>query len=81
MSQSLTIKQRFVLPTPPFFIKLQVAGVMLATVGGALMAAPVPAIVAKIAGYLVVAGGVATTVGQTAVKDSALQQLVANEQQ
>lgn len=81
MSQSLTFKQRVVLPTPSFFKKLRAAGLVLAAVSGALAAGPVPAIVAKVAGYLAVAGGVATAVSQTAVDDGSLQQLPVDEQQ
>lgn len=82
MSQSLSFTERVVSPTPSFFKKLRTAGLVLAAISGALVAAPVavPAIVVKIAGYLAVAGGVATAVSQTAVEDASLQQQ-ANEQQ
>ncbi|MCP9749481.1 hypothetical protein EGI32_00690 [Ferruginibacter sp. HRS2-29] len=56
--------------TPTFFKKLRNIGLGLAAVSAAIVAGPValPAIVIKIAGYLAVAGGVATAVSQTAVK-------------
>ena len=55
--------------TPPFFKKIRNIGLMLATVSAAIVAAPVavPAVLIKIAGYLAVAGTVASTVSQTAV--------------
>ena len=57
-------------PTPKFFKKLKKIGLGIAAVGTAVVAAPValPALVVKVAGYLIVAGTVASTVSQTAVK-------------
>lgn len=57
-------------PTPRFFIRLRNAGLLMAGISAAVLTAPVmlPAIVIKIAGYLAVAGSVAGTVSQTAVK-------------
>ncbi len=56
--------------TPLFFKKLRNIGLALAAVSATIVAGPValPAVVIKIAGYLAVAGGVATAVSQTAVK-------------
>ncbi|MCP9749784.1 hypothetical protein [Ferruginibacter sp. HRS2-29] len=56
--------------TPVFFKKLRNIGLGLAAVSATIMAGPValPAVIIKIAGYLAVAGGVATAVSQTAVK-------------
>jgi uncharacterized membrane protein HdeD (DUF308 family) len=56
-------------PTPKFFRVLRNIGLVLAAVGGALLAAPValPAAVITVAGYITVAGGVMTAVSQTAV--------------
>jgi hypothetical protein len=56
-------------PTPKFFRVLRNVGLTLAAVGGALLSAPVtlPAAIVTAAGYLIVAGTVATTVSQTAV--------------
>lgn len=58
-------------PTPSFFKKVRNAGLTLAAIGASIIAAPValPAILVKVAGYLAVAGTVASTVSQTAVKN------------
>jgi hypothetical protein len=65
---NMTLQQRYAAPTPKFFKKISQWGLLLAAVGGALVAGPValPVIVAKIAGYLTVAGAVATAVSQAA---------------
>jgi hypothetical protein len=57
-------------PTPNFFIKIRNVGITLAAVSGAILASPValPAVLIKIAGYLGVAGVVATTISQAAVE-------------
>ncbi|MBS1744083.1 MAG: hypothetical protein JST81_13710 [Bacteroidetes bacterium] len=57
-------------PTPKFFKKVRNIGLVLATVGTTIIAAPValPAVLVKIAGYLAVAGGVASAVSQTTVE-------------
>lgn len=57
-------------PTPRFFKSLRNIGLVLATIYTAIAAAPValPAVIVKIAGYLAVAGGVASAVSQTAVE-------------
>ncbi|WP_290796251.1 hypothetical protein [Flavihumibacter sp. UBA7668] len=56
--------------TPSFFLKLRNIGLALAAVSAALLATPValPAIVTTIAGYLGVAGAVASAVSQVTVK-------------
>jgi hypothetical protein len=53
-------------PTPKFFRVLRNVGLGLAAAGGILVASPIaiPAIVATIGGYLIVAGSVATAVSQ-----------------
>lgn len=58
-------------PTPGFFKRIRNIGLTLAAISGSLMAAPValPFIVVKIAGYLAVAGTIASMVSQTAVKN------------
>lgn len=65
-----TLVERVQAPTPPFFKKLRNIGLVLATIATTVAAAPValPAIVFKLAGYLAVAGGVASAVSQTAVE-------------
>jgi len=57
--------------TPRFFKKLRNAGLTIAAAGTAIVTAPValPAMLIKIAGYLAVAGTVASVVSQTAVKN------------
>ncbi|MBS1566392.1 MAG: hypothetical protein JST39_18560 [Bacteroidetes bacterium] len=65
----MDILTRVTAPTPPFFTRLRNIGLVLSAVATALLGAPValPAIVAKIAGYIAVAGAVAASVSQTAV--------------
>ncbi len=55
-------------PTPPFFRKIRNIGVVIASVSGAILAAPValPAAIVTVAGYLAVAGTVAGAVSQVA---------------
>jgi len=57
-------------PTPSFFKKIRNVGLALAAVSASILAAPValPGLLVKIAGYLAVAGGVMTTISQSAVK-------------
>jgi hypothetical protein len=57
-------------PTPKFFKKLRNIGLTLAAAGATIAAAPValPAVIVQVAGYLAVAGGVASAVSQTAVR-------------
>ena len=53
-------------PTPKFFKVLRNIGLVLAAVGGTILAAPVamPVIVTTIGGYVAVAGGVISAVSQ-----------------
>ena len=55
--------------TPSFFLKLRNIGLVLASVSAAILAAPItlPAIVSTIAGYIGVAGAVASAVSQVTV--------------
>ena len=64
------IIQRVQSPTPKFFKKLRNIGLTVAAIAGTIVAVPVglPAIVVKVAGYLVVAGGVLGGTSQTAVE-------------
>ena len=66
----MTITQRAKQPTPKFFKKVRTIGLALAAVSTAIFAAPLalPAVIVKIAGYLAVAGGVATAVSQVTTK-------------
>jgi len=68
-STDLTLAQRVVAPTPKFFKTIRKIGLILGILGAAILTAPVslPAVVVTIGGYLAVAGGVATSVAQTAV--------------
>ena len=67
----LTIVDRVLATTPLFFRKVRTFGLILGLVGAALLAAPVglPALVVTIGGYLALAGGIITSVAQTAVAD------------
>jgi hypothetical protein len=57
-------------PTPSFFKKIRNIGLALAAISATILTAPValPALVVQIAGYLAVAGGVMSTISQSAVK-------------
>jgi len=63
------IMNRLQQPTPPFFQKVRNIGLIIAAVGTSILAAPValPVLLVNIAGYLVVAGGVISTVGQAVI--------------
>lgn len=67
----MKLSERYKKPTPKFFKTLRNIGITLVAVGGAIIAAPVslPAIVVTVAGYLTVAGTVATAVSQAVVND------------
>jgi len=62
----MKVIKRMKQPTPPFFKKVRNIGLTLAAIGGAIIAAPValPAALVTAAGYLAVAGSVASTVSQ-----------------
>ena len=61
--------QRIQEPAPQFFRKLRNIGLALTAVSGVIASAPVslPALVVSVAGYLAVAGGIASAVSQAAV--------------
>ena len=65
----MTLVERVKAPIPKFFKVLRTVGIVLAAVGGAILASPValPAAVVTVGGYMVVAGSVASTVAQTTV--------------
>ena len=69
----MNLVQRAKAPTPKFFKVLRTIGLVLATVGGTILAAPIalPIVVSSAAGYLTVAGGVLSAVSQltTAAED------------
>jgi hypothetical protein len=67
----MTIQERLKKPTPRFFKRIRNIGLGLAAISTALITAPValPLIVIKIAGYLAVAGGMATAVSQATTEN------------
>ena len=66
----MKLAQRIKAPTPAFFKKVRNIGLALAGVSATILAAPItlPAIIIQLAGYLAVAGGVATAVSQVATE-------------
>ena len=71
----MNIIKRVKSPTPKFFKVLRNIGLVLAAVGGTILAAPValPAIVVTIGGYVAVTGGVISAVSQlTTTKEDAV---------
>ena len=65
----MNIVKRMKAPTPKFFRVLRTIGLALVAASGALLTAPIalPAAIVTVAGYLAVAGTVATAVSQTAI--------------
>jgi uncharacterized membrane protein HdeD (DUF308 family) len=71
----MNIIKRVKSPTPKFFKVLRNIGLVLAAVGGTILAAPIalPVVVTTIGGYVAVAGGVISAVSQlTNVKDDGI---------
>ncbi|WP_310378002.1 hypothetical protein [Flavobacterium sp.] len=71
----MNIIKRVKSPTPKFFKVLRNIGLVLATVGGTILDAPValPVIVTTIGGYVAVAGGAISAVSQlTNTKEDAV---------
>ena len=68
--KTMTLAQRLVAPTSKFFKTIRTIGLVLAAVGGAIVAAPVtlPAIIITLAGYAIAAGTVMTAVAQVTVE-------------
>ena len=66
-----TVVKRMKRKTPRFFQKVRNIGLSVAAVSAAILAAPValPVILVKAAGYLAVAGSVASTISQSAVQN------------
>jgi len=62
----MSIVKRAKAPTPKFFKVLRNVGLVLAAVGGSILASPIalPVVLTSVGGYLVVAGGVASAVSQ-----------------
>jgi hypothetical protein len=67
----MNLIQRAAAPTPKFFKKVRNIGLILAAVSSTLLASPIalPLVAIKIAGYLAVAGSVASAVSQIATED------------
>jgi uncharacterized membrane protein HdeD (DUF308 family) len=70
----MNVLKRLQLPTPRLFQQLRTIGLVAASLGGVLFAAPVvlPAILVQLGGYLVVAGGVLTAVSQLTVDNAVI---------
>jgi uncharacterized membrane protein HdeD (DUF308 family) len=66
----MNIIKRVKSPTPKFFKVLRNIGLVLAAVGGTILAAPValPAFVVTVGGYVALAGGVLSAVSQLTTK-------------
>lgn len=66
----MNVLQRILAPTPKFFRVVRTVGLCLAAAGGAILASPIalPLALTAAAGYLIVAGSVATAVSQTAIE-------------
>ena len=64
-------------PTPKFFKVLRNIGLVLATVGATILAAPVafPISIVSIGGYVAVAGSVISAVSQLTISDDDKQQI------
>ena len=67
----MNLQQRIEAPTPKFFKKVRNIGLVLAAISATLLTTPValPVVLVKIAGYLAVAGSVASAVSQTATEE------------
>ena len=67
----MNIIKRIQAPTPKFFKVLRTIGLVLAAVGGTILAAPValPIAIVSIGGYIAVAGGVISAVSQLTTTD------------
>ena len=68
----MNILKRAKAPTPNLFKKIRNAGLAMAAISGVVLASPVafPAVLIKMAGYLAVAGGVASAVSQVTTGDN-----------
>jgi hypothetical protein len=66
-----SLRERVNAETPLFFRKLRLVGLVTVTIGTTILAAPVavPALVATLAGYVVLGGTVLTAVSQITVEN------------
>jgi len=71
----MNVIDRVKAPTPKFFRVLRTLGLCLAAASVTILAAPIalPPALVSVAGYVALAGTVATAVSQTAVEDQAKQ--------
>jgi hypothetical protein len=69
-NKNMNVVERAFAPTPKWFKILRTVGIVLATIGGTIIAAPValPVGLVSAAGYLVLGGSIISVVSQTAVK-------------
>jgi uncharacterized membrane protein HdeD (DUF308 family) len=69
-NKNMNVVERVVAPTPKWFKILRTIGIVLASVGGVIIASPValPVALVSAAGYLVLGGSIISIVSQTAVK-------------
>ena len=68
--KEMNLVERLTAPTSKFFRIIRNVGLCLASVGGAIIAAPIalPLTLVTVAGYLTVAGSVMTAVAQATVE-------------
>lgn len=71
----MNIIERAQAPTPKFFRVLRTIGLVLASVGGLFLTAPValPSALVTVGGYLVLGGGVLSSVSQVTIDDKAIK--------
>jgi len=76
-NNNLNIVERALAPTPKWFKILRTVGIVLASIGGTIIAAPValPVGLVSVAGYLVLGGSIISVVSQTAVKAEEMPEL------
>jgi uncharacterized membrane protein HdeD (DUF308 family) len=69
-NRNMNVVERALAPTPKWFKILRTVGIVLATIGGTIIASPVtlPVGLVSAAGYLVLGGSIISVVSQTAVK-------------
>lgn len=71
----MNVVERAQAPTPKFFKILRNIGIVVATIGGAILTAPValPVAIVTVGGYLAVVGGVISAISQVTVDDKQLK--------
>ena len=74
--KNMNIVKRAKAPTPKFFKVLRNIGLVLAAVGGTILAAPIalPMLVTTFGGYLAVTGGVISAVSQLTTEEAIVPQ-------